>query len=84
MARSNLNNQAKRKRELAKKDKRAAKDQKRAMRKAEARAARAGVVGMSAPASSAAVAVAQSAATSNVKSLAAARFVRRMNKTPGA
>ena len=84
MAKSNLNNQAKRKRELAKKDKRAAKDQKRAMRKAEARATRAGVAGESPPASSVKLAVAQPAAATNVKFLAAARFVRRMNKTPGA
>jgi hypothetical protein len=34
---ANFNNQAKRKRELAKQDKRAAKDRKRAQRKAEAR-----------------------------------------------
>jgi hypothetical protein len=84
MARANLNNQAKRKRELAKKDKRAAKDQKRAERKAEAREARAGVAGKSPPATSPKVAVAQPTAASNVKSLAAARFIRRMNKAPGA
>ena len=36
---ANFNNQAKRKRELAKQDKRAAKDRKRAQRKAEARGA---------------------------------------------
>ena len=41
MARGNFNNQTKRSRELAKKDKRAAKDEKRAQKKADARAARA-------------------------------------------
>jgi hypothetical protein len=45
MARANFNNQTKRARELAKKDKRAAKDGKRAQKKADARAARGGAVG---------------------------------------
>lgn len=49
MARSNLNTQAKRKRELAKKDKRAAKDEKRLQKKAEARVARANVDGTAQP-----------------------------------
>jgi hypothetical protein len=49
MAKANLNTQAKRKRELAKKDKRAAKDAKRAMRKAEARAERAASEGAAPP-----------------------------------
>ncbi len=40
MARANFNNQKKRVREIAKKDKRAAKDEKRARKKADARAAR--------------------------------------------
>jgi hypothetical protein len=48
MARSNLNTQAKRKRELARMDKRAAKDRKRALRKAE-RAARATAAGAATP-----------------------------------
>lgn len=103
MARANLNNQNKRKRELAKKDKRAVKDEKRAAKKAEARVDRAvadgtplptaaaktvpGAVAKWAapkPAPSAAVAkwAAQRPAASNVRSLAAASFVRRMNKTP--
>ena len=42
MAKSNLNQQSKRKRELAKMEKRAAKDEKRAQRKDEARATRDG------------------------------------------
>lgn len=41
MGRGNFNNQTKRARELAKKDKRAAKDEKRARKKADARAAHA-------------------------------------------
>ena len=45
MARPNFNNQTKRSRELAKKDKRAVKDEKRAQKKADARAARAAVAG---------------------------------------
>lgn len=84
MAKSNLNNQTKRKRELAKKDKRALKDEKRAVLKAEARAKRAVVEGTSPSASSVKVAVAQPAAKSNVTSLTAAAFIRKMNKMPGA
>ena len=84
MAKPNLNKQAKRKRELAKKDKRAAKDQKRAVRKAQGRDTGAVAVSTSPPVSSPKTGVAQPAATSNVKSLAAAAFLRRMNKTPGA
>jgi hypothetical protein len=77
MAKTNLNTQAKRKRELAKKDKRAAKDEKRAIRKAEARTARSAEGGTAPPAQAA-----QPAAKSNLSSLAAAAFIRRMNKTP--
>jgi hypothetical protein len=76
MAKANLNSQAKRKRELAKKDKRAEKDQKRAQRKAEARTARA------TPETATPALAAQPAAQSNLSSLAAAAFIRRMNKTP--
>jgi hypothetical protein len=75
MAKANLNTQAKRKRELAKKDKRAAKDEKRALRKAEARVARAAADGTAPPPATAAMRM-------NVSSLAAAAFIRRMNKTP--
>lgn len=84
MAKSNLNNQTKRKRELAKKDKRELKDQKRAVLKAEARAKRSLLEDTSPSASSVNVAVAQPAAKSNVTSLTAAAFVRKMNKTLGA
>ncbi len=56
MAKANLNNQKKRGRELAKKDKRAA--------------------------SVARAPAANPAAASNSRALAAAAFVRRMNKTP--
>ena len=45
MARGTFNSQTKRLRELAKKDKRAAKDEKRAHKKADARAARVAAVG---------------------------------------
>ena len=45
MARVNFNSQTKRLRELAKKDKRAAKDEKRAQKKADARTARVAPVG---------------------------------------
>lgn len=75
MPKGNLNNQTKRTRELAKKDKRAAKDAKRAVRKAEARVARGVVDGTPAP-------VATPVAKASVTSLAAAAFIRRMHKTP--
>ena len=86
MAKSNLNTQAKRKRELAKKDKRAAKDEKRALRKAEARAARDAAAGVSptGPTPSAqpqSVAAPQPALT-RPSSIAAAAFIRRMKVQP--
>jgi hypothetical protein len=70
MARSNLNTQAKRKRELAKKDKRAAKDEKRAQKKAEARVARGTVDG-----------AAQPPAQPSAASLSAAAVLRRLQRT---
>ena len=76
------NSQTKRSRELAKKDKRAVKDEKRAQKKADARAARASAVGKPAPASLARAPAANPAAAPNSRALAAAAFVRRMNKTP--
>jgi hypothetical protein len=79
MSKANLNTRSKRTRELARKDKRAAKDEKRAQKKADARAARAAVDGTPPPPRSAAPNV---AAVTNVRSLAAAAFIRRMNKTP--
>ena len=75
MPKSNLNNQTRRQRDLAKKDKRAAKDEKRALRKAEARVARAAADGTAPPAVTPAV-------KASVSSLAAAAFIRRMHKTP--
>jgi hypothetical protein len=74
VARSNFNNPTKRLRELAKMDKRAAKDEKRAKNKTAARAAR-GAANETAPA-------APAPKPANVRSLAAAAFIRRMNKTP--
>jgi hypothetical protein len=82
MARANLNNQKKRSRELAKKDDRAAKDQTRARKKSDSRVARASAVGKPAPASLGRAPAANPAAASNSRALAAAAFVRRMNKTP--
>ncbi|HEX5048427.1 MAG TPA: hypothetical protein VFX89_15020 [Gammaproteobacteria bacterium] len=79
MSKVNLNTRSKRTRELARKDKRAAKDEKRAQKKADARAARAVADGKAAPSSPAA---ANPVAPSNLRSLAAAAFIRRMNKTP--
>ncbi len=73
MAKSNLNKQTKRRRELAKKDKRAAKDEKRAVRKAEARVARAAELGTTSPAAAPAV-------NASVTSLAAASFIRGLTK----
>jgi hypothetical protein len=83
MARSNLNSQAKRKRELAKKDKRAVKDEKRAQRKQDARVARAVAAGEPIPAPSQAASRKTSssplvAPKLNASSLAAAAFIRRM------
>ena len=75
MPRSSTSNQTKRKRELAKKDKRAAKDEKRARRKAEARAVRAGIDGAAPLAAPPAVEVGAS-------SLNATALIRWMNKTP--
>ena len=72
---ANFNNQAKRKRELAKQDKRAAKDRKRAQRKAEARGA-------------AAPETASPATSTNIKpaglslSQAAAEWAKPVSKTP--
>jgi len=79
MAKGNFNNQTKRKRELAKKDKRAAKDEKRAHKKAEARAARAG--GSVAPTATA-TSAAKPLAPANVRSPASSAVARWMNKTP--
>ena len=70
MAKSNLNKQTKRRRELAKKDKRAAKDEKRAVRKAEARVARAAPDGTAAPAATPEL-------KASVSSLAAAAWIRK-------
>jgi hypothetical protein len=75
MPRSSASNQTKRKRELAKKDKRAAKDEKRARRKAEARAVRA--VG-----DTAAPRAAPATAKVSTSPLKTAALIRWMNKTP--
>jgi hypothetical protein len=79
MAKGNFNNQTKRNRELAKKDKRAAKDEKRAQKKAEARAARAATEGVPLPRS---VPVTTPAAPPSVRSVASSAAVRWMNKKP--
>jgi hypothetical protein len=79
MAKGNFNNQSKRNRELAKKDKRAAKDQKRAHKKAEARAARAAEGGAAAPIFAKPPAVTPQA-TSNVRSVTSSAVARWMNK----
>ena len=76
MTKANLNSRNKRMRELAKKDKRAAKDEKRARKKADARTAAGGII---APATSATT-PAKPPARADVRSLAAAAFIRRMNK----
>jgi hypothetical protein len=81
MAKGNFNNQTKRKRELKKKDKRAAKDEKRAQRKAVAREARAAAAGDAIPSISANASVVRPLATSNVSSPSSA-VSRWMNKTP--
>ena len=70
---ANFNNQAKRKRELAKQDKRAAKDKNRAQRKAAAR-------GVSAPA---AVSHAAPSVSKPSISKAAAEWMKPVSKTPG-
>jgi hypothetical protein len=82
MAKANLNNRNKRMRELAKKDKRAAKDEKRAQKKADARVARGATDGTAVPSTFAGAPAANPAAAPDVRSLAAAAFIRRMNKTP--
>jgi len=79
MAKGNFNNQTKRNRELAKKDKRAQKDQKRAQKKAEARAARSGTLG-AAPAMTASVRVATPAPPSNVRQVASSAVFKWMNQ----
>jgi hypothetical protein len=63
MAKSNLNQQGKRQRALAKQDKRAAKDEKRAQKKAEARAERG---------------IAPAEPAPSATSVAAAAFIRSM------
>ncbi len=68
MPKSNLNKQSKRQRELAKHDKRSAKDEKRAQRKQDARVERAVATGVPPPP------VAPPSATS----IAAAAFIRSM------
>ena len=78
MAKSNLNKQAKRKRELARLDKRAAKDEKRAQRKADARTARE-PADAPAPAKTAGATNIASAGAPKAPSVAAAAFVRRLN-----
>jgi len=76
MAKANLNTRSKRMRELARKDKRAVKDEKRAQKKADTRAARDGTGG------TAGLSTAAAAPPPSALSLAAAAFIRRMNKTP--
>jgi hypothetical protein len=71
MARGNFNSQSKRARELAKKDKRAAKDQKREQKKADARATRAAAVGKL-PSTPPGATATELAGASNVRSPAAA------------
>ena len=77
MAKANLRSQAKRKRELAKQDKLAAKDQKRAGRKADARTAR-GDGGAPAETPAPGAKLGQLTGAQSVKSLAAAAFIRRL------
>jgi hypothetical protein len=79
MVTSNFNSQTKRVRELAKKDKSSAKDDKRVHKKAETRAASGSATAASRPARAP---VATATPASNVRSLAASAFIRRMNKTP--
>ncbi len=80
MASPNLNNQSKRKRVLAKKGKRAAKDEKRAMRKADARARRAAAEGTAPRDTVANAAPTRLGVKSSVSFMTAAEFIRRMNK----
>jgi hypothetical protein len=68
MPKSNLNKQSKRQRELAKHDKRSAKDEKRAQRKADARVERAVATGVPPP----------PVAPPSPTSIAAAAFIRSM------
>jgi hypothetical protein len=82
MVTSNFNSQTKRVRELAKKDKRSAKDDKRAPKKAETHAPRAASGSTTAASKPARAPVATATPASNVRSLAASAFIRRMNKTP--
>jgi hypothetical protein len=72
---ANFNNQAKRKRELAKQDKRAAKDRKRAQRKAEAR-------GAAAPAAASSTTSTYAPPAPPTLSKAAAEWMKRVDKTP--
>ena len=72
---ANFNNQAKRKRELAKQDKRAAKDRKRAQRKAEAR-------GATAPPVASPTASTYAKPSPPTLSKAAAEWMKHVNKTP--
>jgi hypothetical protein len=90
---ANFNDQAKRKRELAKQDKRAAKDRKRAQRKAAARGQQApAVIGAAMPSSAKSAPSLPKAAAEWMKpvskaaagkgrptTVAAANFVRRLN-----
>jgi hypothetical protein len=81
MAKGNFNNQTKRKRELAKKDKREQKDQKRAQKKAQARAARSGT-GAAVPATAVTVRALTPTAPSSVRPLASSAAFKWMNKKP--
>jgi hypothetical protein len=82
MARGNFNTQTKRRRELAKKDKRTAKDEKRGRKKVEARATRTAPDGTAPAPRTAGTPAVTPASVSSLRSLAAAAFIRRMNKTP--
>jgi hypothetical protein len=72
---ANFNNQAKRKRELAKQDKHAAKDRKRALRKAAAR-------GAAAPAPASPVTMSHAKPTPPSLSKAAAEWMKPVSKAP--
>jgi hypothetical protein len=72
---ANFNNQAKRKRELAKQDKRATKDRKRAQRKAEAR-------GATAPPAASPTTSTYTQPAPPALSKAAAEWMKPVNKTP--
>ena len=82
MPKGNFNNQTKRNRELKKKDKRAAKDEKRAQKKAEARAARGAVGGHAPPPSATKTLAAKPSAPTSVRAPASSAVMRWMNKTP--